>query len=698
MDIPQRISRIKEIAYDLWFSWQPETQELFCILDKQLWEETKHNPVKFLLQLYPQKLKQRVVDPVFLNIYDRLIEKYDSYLQKSSWYEKNLSSDPILIAYFSAELGIHQSLPFYGGGLGILAGDHCKSAGDLGIPLVGLSILYKNGYFAQRINKDGWQEAIYPLINFREIPMILCTKPDGTPLMISIQIGEKEVYVQIWCQKIGRINLYLLDADIATNSEEDRKLTQRLYGGDENTRIAQEIILGMGGVKALRALGVVPTVWHINEGHAAFLIIERTRELTKQGIPFSAALKSVKDNTIFTTHTPVPAGHDVFHKDMVLYYLGYMIDQLTITPEEFLSLGWDQERSVFNMTKLALFHSAYTNGVSRIHAQVSRKIFANMYPNIPPEKIPIYSITNGIHLPSWAAPKMKRLFQKYMGDEWMYYATNPQLWKKVRQTPNKELWDTHQMLKKEMIDFVRLNIYQRMKKNLEPVAKIKDSINKLSTNTLTIGFARRFATYKRADLLLSDPDRLSQLLNHPKRPVVIIFAGKAHPADHPGQWIIKRLFDLEKEQRFQGKLIFVENYDMHTAQFLLQGVDLWLNTPRQPLEASGTSGQKAAVNGVVNCSIPDGWWPEAATEENGFTIGKVQYSLDDNIQDNEDRLSLFELLEQKIIPCYYHQTGDYPEKWVHHMKECLATIPWYFNSERMVKEYYERFYLPASLK
>lgn len=698
MDIPQRISRMKEIAYDLWFSWQTETQELFRILDKQLWEETNHNPVKFLLRLYPHRLEQGAVDPVFLTLYDRLTAKFDRCLQKPTWYEKNLPSDPMLIAYFSAELGIHESLPFYGGGLGVLAGDHCKSSGDLGIPLVGISLLYKHGYFAQKINRDGWQEATYPLINFREIPIILCTKPDGTPLKVSVQIGEKLVCIQIWRQIMGRVKLYLLDADIDPNSPTDRKLTQRLYGGDEHTRIAQEIILGIGGVKALRQLGLTPTVWHINEGHAAFLIIERIRELTEQGIPFSAAQESIKANTLFTTHTPVPAGHDVFHKEMILYYLGQIIDQFTITPEEFLALGWDQERDVFNMTKLALFHSAYTNGVSKIHAQVSKKNFRSMYPDIPSEDIPISSVTNGIHLPSWAAPKMKKLFQQYLGDNWLEDSTNPQLWEKVRQIPDEELWQTHQRLKKKMIHFVRSNVYHRMKRNLEPAAKIRESINRLSTETLTIGFARRFATYKRADLLLSDPDRLSQLLNHPQRPMVIIFAGKAHPADHPGQWIIKRLFDLEKEKRFQGKLIFVENYDMHVARYLLQGVDIWLNTPKQPLEASGTSGQKAAVNGVINCSIPDGWWPEAANGENGFTIGKDQGFLDENMQDDADRLSLFDLLEQEIIPCYYQQTENYPGKWVHRMKESLATIPYYFNSERMVKEYYERFYLPVSLK
>lgn len=697
MDIPQKISRINEIPYDLWFSWQPETGELFRILDKQLWEETNHNPVKFLLHLYPARLEKAVTDRAFLALYDRLWEKYDQYFRKETWHMTNTFPNGMLIAYFSAELGIHESLPVYGGGLGVLAGDHCKSSGDLGIPLVGVSILYRNGYFGQKINREGWQEAAYPVIDFKEIPVTPCVGPDGAVILIPVEIGERIVSVQVWQQRIGRITLYLLDTDIAANSPEDRKLTAQLYGGNQDTRIAQEIILGLGGVKALRALGLTPTVWHINEGHAAFLLIERIREMTCQGIPFPAALDGVKGNTVFTTHTPVPAGHDVFPKEMILYYFSQVMRQLPVTPEEFLSLGWDWERHLFNMTKLALCHSAFTNGVSRLHAQVSKKIFHGIYPNIPPEEIPLTSITNGVHLTSWTAPKMKTLFQQYLGKDWPDRQTNSLLWEKIRQIPDRELWQTHQALKKEMIDFIRSNVFRRMKRNLEPAARIRESINKLDPEILTIGFARRFATYKRADLLFWDADRLARLLNHPERPVMIVFAGKAHPADHPGQSIIKQLCDLEKEKRFQGRIIFVENYDMHTARYLLQGVDLWLNTPRRPLEASGTSGQKAAVNGVINCSIPDGWWPEAATGKNGFTIEQEEDVVDEYTQDEKDRLSLFHLLEEKIIPCYYQRTGDLPEKWIFHMKESLATIPWYFNSERMVREYYEKFYLPASL-
>lgn len=697
MNIPQRIYRIQEMAYDLWFSWQVETPELFQMLDKQLWEEANHNGVKFLLHIYPGRLEERAKDPGFLALYDRLMEKYDHYLEKARQYQLNLPSPPVMIAYFSAEIGIHESLPFYGGGLGVLAGDHCKSAGDLGIPLVGVSLLYKHGYFAQKISKDGWQEATYPLINFREIPMTLCLNSKGTPLLIKVWIGERPVYAQIWCQKLGRINLYFLDVDIEENNTEDRQLTQRLYGGNEHTRIGQEIILGMGGVKALRALGISPTIWHINEGHAAFIILERIRELVIQGIPLNEAKEKVKSNTIFTTHTPVPAGHDVFHKDMILYYLSKVSGQLGQNPEDVLSLGWDEEHHLFNMTKLALLHAFSTNGVSKLHAKVSKKNFRSMYPNIAEKEIPISSVTNGIHLPSWTAPKMKKLFQKYLGTHWMEHSTDAELWEGVRQIPDKELWQTHQELKKETISFVRSNIYYSMKRNLAPAARIRESINKLNPKVLTIGFARRFATYKRADLLLSNPERLDYLLNHPDRPVVIIFAGKAHPADHPGQGIIKRLFDLEKENRFQGKIIFVENYDMHVARYLLQGVDLWLNTPRRPLEASGTSGQKAAVNGVINCSISDGWWPEAANGENGFTIGRDQDFPNIGIQDDTDRSSLFDLLERDIIPCYYQQSSDFPEKWVYRMKESLATIPCYFNSERMVQEYWEKYYLPASL-
>jgi starch phosphorylase len=696
MDIPQRISRLQEIASDIWFTWQRETPILFSILDKQLWEETNHNPTKFLRHVYPQRLEQGAVNHVFLHHYDRLLDKFDNYQKKETWFRKNYSGNPLLIAYFSAELGLHESLPVYGGGLGILTGDHLKSCGDLGIPLVGVSILYKNGYFRQKINGVGEQESRYPQLKPEEMPITPCYHPDGTPMIIPVEIGEKTVYVQVWRQKIGRIQVYLLDTDIMSNNPEERKITGRLYGGDEKTRIAQEIVLGIGGVKALRALGLAPTVWHINEGHAAFLIIERLRELMQQGINFACALEKIKSRTIFTTHTPVPAGHDIFSPELVLHYLKQIIRDLPLTPREILSLGWEENRHGFNMTKLAHSHSAYTNGVSKLHAQVSKKIFSGMYPKLPAEEIPIFSVTNGVHLATWTAPKISELFNKYLGEDWIEQQTDPRLWEKIYQIPNEELWQVHQSLKKDMIRFVQSNLYHRLKRNLERPALIRESMNRLKPEVFTIGFARRFATYKRADLLLKDTDRMSLLLNHPQRPVNIIFAGKAHPADLPGQEIIKCICTLAQEKRFMGSITFVEDYDMHAARFLLSGTDLWLNTPRRPLEASGTSGQKAAVNGVVNCSILDGWWPEATNGYNGFTIGGNQDFTNDSVQDQENLQSLFSLLEEKIIPSYYQQDRGIPHKWVCYMKESLATIPRYFNSERMVKDYFEKFYSKAS--
>jgi starch phosphorylase len=694
MNIPQRIGQMKEIASDLWFTWQRETEKLCAMLDRQLWTETNHNPTKFMRRLYPQRWEKAALNPEFLNLYHRLLEKYAQYQKEKTWYQQNYPESNLLIAYFSAELGLHESLPVYGGGLGILAGDHLKSCGDLGIPLVGVSILYKNSYFKQKINRDGWQEAAYPMLKPEEIPVTPCLGLDGTYLIIPVEIGEKTVYTKIWLQKIGRIKLYLLDTDIPSNNPEERKITGQLYGGDEKTRIAQEIVLGIGGVKALRALGLKPSVWHINEGHAAFLVIERLRELTNQSLSWSRVVQEIKSRTVFTTHTPVPAGHDIFPPELVLDYLSQIIRQLPLTPEEFLALGRGEGHG-FNMTKLAFSHSAYVNGVSRLHARVSKKIFSPMYPHLTEEKIPISSVTNGVHLATWTAPEINDLFCKYLGEDWIKRQTDPRLWKKIHLIPDRELWETHQVLKKKMISFVRANVYRYLKRNLEPAFLIREILKKLKPEVFTIGFARRFATYKRADLILKDWERLDKLLNHPERPVNIIFAGKAHPADRPGQEIIKRISDLAKEERFRGRVVFVEDYDIHVARYLLSGTDLWLNTPRRPLEASGTSGQKAAVNGVLNCSIPDGWWPEATNGKNGFTIGKEEEFPNESIHDEKNHQSLFHLLEEKIVPCYYHQTNGLPKKWISHMKESLATIPWYFNSERMVQEYFEKFYLPA---
>jgi starch phosphorylase len=694
--IPHKIKRLHELAYNLWFSWNPGAQLLFSILDKQLWEETHHNPVKFLMHIYPGRLNQAAEDIDYLEKYNQVLNDFDSYMKGESWFEKKYPEVKMSIAYFSAEIGVHESTPVYSGGLGVLAGDHCKSASDLGLPLTAIGILYKQGYFSQKITREGWQEEENMFVNFNEIPVIPSTHPDGSPMIIPVDIEERIVYIKVWQQQVGRITIYLLDTDVPLNSAEDRCLTSRLYGGNHSTRIAQEIILGVGGVKALHKLGIKPTVWHINEGHAAFLLIERIKQLVEKGVPYSTALEAVKASTIFTTHTPVPAGHDVFNPEEIISFFKTYIDGIIIDREKFLSLGWDEGRHGFNMTKLALNNSSYTNGVSKLHSQVSRNLFCYLFPRIPLEEIPINYINNGVHIETWVSPEMRDLFNQYLDAHWPKLISQSDLWKKVHLIPDQKLWEAHQKAKEAMLQFTKNNIYHRMRRNIEPVELIRESMRKLKKDTLVIGFARRFATYKRANLLLRDRNRLARLLNNPEMPVIIIFAGKAHPADHSGQAVIKEICDLEKDPEFRGRVFFIENYDLHAARMLVQGVDLWLNTPRRPLEASGTSGQKAALNGVLNCSILDGWWSEAFNGKNGFAIGSEKEYNNEEIQDNENKDALFDLLEQVIIPYYYHRQNGMPTKWITYMKESLATIPPYFNTERMVLEYCHKYYLPAS--
>ncbi|AEF95308.1 alpha-glucan phosphorylase [Desulfotomaculum nigrificans CO-1-SRB] len=696
-ELPERIARLSELARNLWFSWCLRSQELFSRVDRVLWEKVNHNPVKFLLHVDGNKLKHAAADPDYLAHYDMVMNLLDEYMHRETWFEKvhpDLTNQ--LVAYFSAEFGIHESNPVYSGGLGLLAGDHSKSASDLGLPLVGVGILYKQGYFCQKINREGWQEAHYSFMDFNEMPVIPARGQDGQEVIITVPLPGRDLFIKVWQLQVGRVSIYFLDADLTANSREDRLLTAKLYGGDQATRISQEIILGIGGVKALRRLGITPAAWHINEGHAAFIIVERIRELVQSGVAFPTACEAVRSNTIFTTHTPVPAGHDVFSPEMIDQYLGHLYGQLGIDRDRFMALGWDQERQGFNMTRLALNHSAFTNGVSKLHGQVTKQMFRHLYKDIPLEEIPIYSITNGVHTETWAAREMKLLFEKYIGPDWRENISDQSRWQKVYEIPDRELWQTHMILKERMIKFVQHNLCQRMERNFQPIELIRESAGYLSKDVLTIGFARRFATYKRANLLLRDKERLARLVNDPRQPVQIIFAGKAHPADRPGQELIKQICDLAEDERFRGKVVMVENYDINVSRHLLQGVDVWLNTPRRPMEASGTSGQKAAINAVINCSILDGWWPEAYNGENGFAIGVDKEYNNEEIQDREDAESLYDLLEQVIVPYYYRRVNGVPREWVRRMKDCLATIPWKFSTERMVKEYTQRFYLPAA--
>ena len=698
-ELPEPINRLSELARNLWFSWHPQAQLLYSKLDSLLWEEVNHNPIKQLLYVDGDKLNQAAADPQYLEMYHQVLADLDHYMGGQTWFQKTYPDcSNQLVAYFSAEFGVHESNPVYSGGLGLLAGDHCKSASDLGIPFVGVGILYKQGYFCQRINKDGWQEAHYNFMDFNEMTVTPAHRSDGGEVMITVHLPGRDVLVKVWELHVGRIIIYFLDTDLNQNCKEDRLLTSKLYGGDQDTRISQEIILGIGGTKALRELGISPTAWHINEGHAAFIILERVRELIHQGVPFNTAREAVRANTIFTTHTPVPAGHDVFSGEMIDHYLGYLYEEMQTGREPLMALGWDQERQGFNMTRLALNHAAFTNGVSKLHGEVSKKMFQHLFADIPLEEMPIHYVTNGVHTETWVAPEMRNLFEKYIGLDWTENISDQKKWRRVYQIPDEELWKTHQILKERMITFVQNNIYRRMERNFQPLELIRECAGYLSKNVLTIGFARRFATYKRANLLLQDKERLSRLINDPERPVQIIFAGKAHPADHPGQELIKMINDLSKEEEFRSRIVFVEDYDINVSRHLLQGVDVWLNTPRRPLEASGTSGQKAAVNGVINCSVLDGWWPEAYDGENGFAIGTEKDYQNDELQDREDASSLFDLLEQIIIPYYYRRADGSPREWVRYMKDCLATIPGQFSTERMVKEYTQRFYINAALR
>ncbi len=594
---------------------------------------------------------------------------------------------------------MHESHPIYSGGLGLLAGDHMKSASDLGLPFVGVGLLYRNGYFSQVINREGKQEAYYPYHNFNDRPIKPVLDADGNEIIVKVEFPGRDVFVKVWKAKVGRVNLFMLDANIPFNKFEDRCITGQLYGGDRDTRISQEILLGIGGVRALRCMGINPSAWHINEGHAAFLVIERLREFVAgKGLPFSIAVELVKGSTLFTTHTPVAAGHDLFPAEMVCRYFGHMFEALGIDEDTFLDLGWDTKKNMFNMTLLAIRHSGYCNGVSKIHGKVSRALFSDLYPKIPLEEIPITHVTNGIHTSTWLAREIKDLYNIYLGTDWQDRITDRNLWQNHFNLSDNLLWVAHQSLKEKMIIYARKILTRQRIRNQESRQSIREVENYLNPDVLTIGFARRFAGYKRAGLLFRDKERLNKLVNNPEQPVQFIFAGKAHPADKEGQELIKLIFEISKEEAFKGKIIFLEGYGIDMARYLLQGVDVWLNTPRYPMEASGTSGQKAAINGVINLSVLDGWWPEAYNGRNGYAIGKGLYPSNEEIQDRDDYFSLVSLLEERLIPAYYNREYGFPRKWVQMMKNSIQTITPVFSTDSMVKDYCIRFYVPLIMK
>jgi starch phosphorylase len=696
---PPRISRIDELAVDLWWSWN-EGRAVFRRLDYSLWRSTDHNPVRMLWTLPPERLEQAAADPEFLAIYDRAIHALDAArsAQNTWWANTAAPHDGRSIAYFSAEFALHQSLPIYAGGLGVLAGDHCKEAGDLGVPLVGVGFMYPQGYFHQRISPEGWQEESYEKLKWADAPISQALLPDGQPAITAVPLGDRSVLVAIWRVLAGRVTLYLLDTDLPENAPWDRELSARLYGGDRETRIQQEIILGIGGVRALKALGIDAGAFHLNEGHAAFVVLQRIRDLIERGRTFEDALEEIRDTTIFTTHTPVPAGHDAFPFYLVEKHLAGCWGTLGPHRDKFLALGAHDSGSgaQFNMTALALRSASKVNAVSRLHGKVTRDMWADIWPGVLELDRPVSYVTNGVHLPTWMAAEMIELFTKYFGSKWRERQDDPALWDAILNIPDEELWAVRQSLRRHLFRFVRERARRRWIEEHVGTPRIVAAGTLLDPSALTIGFARRFTGYKRPELVFADAERLARILNASGRPVQIIFSGKSHPADDIGKHHLQRVFRRALDPAFGGRVAFVDDYDLHVAHFLVQGCDLWLNTPRKPLEASGTSGMKAAINGVPNLSVADGWWAEGATGTNGWVIDGGAPQDNPDAVDVADAAALYRLLEEEIVPAFYDRGADnVPHRWLAFVKESIRTVAPRFSARRMVKEYVERMYRPA---
>ena len=701
--LPKRIEKLGEIANNLWWSWNVDFLRLFKKIDIDLWETVEKNPVKFLRLVSQEKLESVASDAEFLKKYDKLVEDFDNYINsKNTWFSKNYPGNKDdLIAYFSAEYGLDQILSIYSGGLGILSGDHLKSASDLGIPLVAIGLLYKNGYFHQKINGYGEQETEYKNIDISSLPIKPVKDENGNDLVVFVKFPKRRLYLKVWQVNVGRVKLYLMDSDIDENHEDYRNITTTLYGGDQEMIIAQEIVLGMAGIGVLRKLGLKPTVYHMNEGHSSFLIIELIKNVMKEKeISFEMARDIVASQTVFTTHTPVPAGNDIFPIDLVeKYFKGYW-DRLGISKEEFLNMGMAPKASStsgFNMGILALKVAGKKNGVSKLHGAVSRELFNDVWPDIAADESPITHVTNGIHTCSWLAPNLKELYNEYLMPYWQDDIYKDSTWDNINDIPNEKLWNAHMERKRKLIEIVKANVTTRLKRSGYHYEEINQIVSKLDPNALTIGFARRFATYKRATLIFRDLERITQIVNNEGRPVQIMFAGKAHPRDKEGQDLIKHIHEISMKPQFKGKIILLENYNMELSRYLISGVDVWLNTPRRPMEASGTSGQKASVNGVVNFSVLDGWWAEGYNQRNGFAIGtNAEYENYDE-QDNFDSESIYNTLENKIIPLYYEKNENgISQKWMEYMKNSISSTGGKYSTARMLVDYCNNLYMPLA--
>jgi starch phosphorylase len=702
--IPERISGLGPLSENLWWSWKPQAAALYRDLDPFLFESAQENPVLLLQRVAPARLQQAATDEAYLRRYDAVMAEFADLLHTApaiTWvgqHQPGLVERPV--AYFSAEFGVHPTLPIYSGGLGVLAGDHAKSASDLGLPLVGVSLLYRQGYLRQRLTHDGWQLDVTPVLEPGAEPTTLVCEPDGTPLTVELALDNpaEQIRLHIWCVRVGRVSLYLLDADVEGNPDWTRAVSSRLYGGDQEHRLRQEKMLGIGGVRALRAMGIAPIYWHGNEGHAGFHLLERAREWVAEGCTFAEAAERIVDSSVFTSHTPVPAGHDVFPPQLMDRYFGFYWPQLGLSREEFMALGHhDASGDGFNMTALSMRLSGYRNGVSVRHGEITRAMWHDLWPGVEPPLVPITSITNGVHLPTWIAPSLQSLLERYLPAEFWRDMQEEDVWRPVLDIPDEELWAVRAQNKQVLLEYLNEYTRERWASGEIDPKQVLASGPFLEPEPLTIGFARRFATYKRATLIFTDPDRLARILTNPERPVQLIFAGKAHPADDGGKRLIQEIFWRSLDPRFQGRIAFAEDYDMLLASHLYAGVDVWLNNPRAPLEASGTSGMKAAANGALNVSILDGWWIEGWNANHEAGWGIVPSDLVDAQGDAADADAIYSTLEQEVVPLFYErdETG-LPRGWIRRSKEAIRTLAPRFSSQRMVIDYINRLYVPAS--
>jgi len=697
--IPERLKRLPELANDLWWTWNTSPREVFRRLDYPLWRQTAHNPVLMLRLISSEMIEAAAVDPHFLELYDASIAALDQQRShRETWWSTRFAETPGPLAYFSAEFALHQSLPIYAGGLGVLAGDHCKEASDLGVPLIGVGFMYPQGYFHQNVSPEGWQMEVYERLSWADAPTDPALTPDGTPCVIAVPLGNRSVLAAVWRVRHGRVTLYLLDTDLEENTPWDRELSARLYGGDREIRIQQEIILGIGGVRALRALGIAPAAWHLNEGHAAFVVLQRIRDLIELGETFDSALAEVRKTTIFTTHTPVPAGHDAFPFNLVETHLAGAWGTLGGSRDAFLALGHYDNGSgpLFNMTALALRAASFVNGVSQLHGQVTRDMWGPIWPDVAAEDRPVRAITNGVHLPTWLSSDMRALFDAYLEPGWLDNHDDPRVWEAVQRIPDEELWRVRSALRMYLFAFIRERARQRWKVERVSAARVVAAGTLLDPQSLTIGFARRFTGYKRPELIFRDADRLAAILNSPRRPVQLVFAGKAHPADETGKHHLQQVYRYALDPKFGGRIAFVDDYDLHVAHFLVQGCDVWLNNPRKPLEASGTSGMKASINGVPNLSVSDGWWAEAYSGQNGWVIDPRVDTADQEAVDAADADAIYHLLESDVVPRFYQRDArGIPTAWVETVRQAIMTVAPTFSARRMVREYAETMYAAA---